>query len=191
MPNYGNGKIYKMECNETGCIYIGSTTQPITKRIAGHKTNYKSFLNNNNQYCTSSKVLEKNNFQYEVLENYKCCTKKELESREREYIDENKVIYGDLLVNKVVPTRSSKEYRLENREHLRLSSKDYYQNNREQQCKKQKERDDNRTEEQRLDRKKKQKERYDNRTEEQRLHDNKKAREQYHKRKAQATSTVS
>ena len=33
MVNYENGKIYKIVCNETGSIYIGSTAQ---KYLAPH-----------------------------------------------------------------------------------------------------------------------------------------------------------
>ena len=155
MPNYEAGKIYKMVCNETGCIYIGSTTQPISKRIASHKTKYKIYLNDNTKdYYSSFKIVEKNNFHYEVLENYKCCSKKELESREREYIDEYKVIYENLLVNKYVPTRSSKEWYADNRDHLLEKHKEYYLNNKDTISEKTKVRRANETEEKRLARNK-------------------------------------
>ena len=46
MPDYQLGKIYKIECNVTGQRYIGSTCEPIlARRLAGHITNYKSYLN--------------------------------------------------------------------------------------------------------------------------------------------------
>ncbi len=42
MPNYNNGKIYKLWSPEGDDIYIGSTTQPLTARKSSHK---KRFLN--------------------------------------------------------------------------------------------------------------------------------------------------
>ena len=41
MPNYKNGKMYKLICNNTGKIYIGSTTVLLCKRLAGHVNAYK------------------------------------------------------------------------------------------------------------------------------------------------------
>jgi len=51
MPDYQKGKIYKIVCNETGLVYIGSTTQALSQRLQGHKKNYKTF-----------KVLENDNY---------------------------------------------------------------------------------------------------------------------------------
>ena len=42
--NYQNGKIYKITANvneDEGDIYIGSTTQSLSKRMAEHRNNYK------------------------------------------------------------------------------------------------------------------------------------------------------
>jgi predicted GIY-YIG superfamily endonuclease len=37
MPNYDNGKIYKLWIHETDDIYIGSTIQNLSQRLASHK----------------------------------------------------------------------------------------------------------------------------------------------------------
>ena len=42
MPDYQQGKIYKIVCNTTGLLYIGSTTQKfLSSRLSGHMRNYK------------------------------------------------------------------------------------------------------------------------------------------------------
>jgi hypothetical protein len=53
---------------------------------------------------TSFKILEKNNYDYSLVESYPCKSKDELHARERFYIENNEC------VNKYVPTRSHKEY---------------------------------------------------------------------------------
>ncbi len=42
MPDYANSKIYSIECNKTGLVYIGSTTAPtLARRLAEHRSNFK------------------------------------------------------------------------------------------------------------------------------------------------------
>ncbi len=43
MPNYKNGKIYSVRCyNDDTLIYIGSTTQSLSKRWGDHKDSFKT-----------------------------------------------------------------------------------------------------------------------------------------------------
>ncbi len=110
MVNYQNGQIYMIKCNTTNLVYIGSTAQAkLSVRIGGHRVNYKRFRNGDFTYCNSYKILENNNYSYETLEFYKCDCKKELEERERFYIEDYKNKYGDLVVNKCIPTRTQKQ----------------------------------------------------------------------------------
>jgi predicted GIY-YIG superfamily endonuclease len=46
MPDYSNGKFYKIVCNNiTNECYIGSTCEPIlARRLAQHVSRYKSYL---------------------------------------------------------------------------------------------------------------------------------------------------
>ena len=39
---YQDGKIYKTLNSETSDIYVGSTTQKLSKRMTNHRTNFKS-----------------------------------------------------------------------------------------------------------------------------------------------------
>ena len=42
MPDYNNGKIYKIECFITGEIHIGSSCEPtLARRLANHMNNYR------------------------------------------------------------------------------------------------------------------------------------------------------
>ena len=54
MVNYQQGKIYKIVCNMTGMVYVGSTCeQRLSQRLARHVLNYKKFLNAKYCDCTS------------------------------------------------------------------------------------------------------------------------------------------
>ena len=73
MPDYSKGKIYKIECYTTGLIYIGSTCEPtIAKRLAKHNSNFTRWKKDNTKenYMTSFKVLENNNYDICLIETY-------------------------------------------------------------------------------------------------------------------------
>ena len=83
MPNYNEGKIYKIVCKTTGLAYIGSTTKELSFRLAQHKHKYKY------RSTSSSRVLENNNFEIILLEEFPCNGLHELLTRERYYIENN------------------------------------------------------------------------------------------------------
>ena len=123
MPDYQNSIIYKIVCNETGKIYIGSTTQNLAKRIGGHRAKYKHYLNGFGNYVTSFAILENENYSYVLVEKYSCDDKLELHARERFYI-ENMVC-----VNKNIPGRSMKEYCKTNEGKIKEKKAEYYKAN--------------------------------------------------------------
>jgi hypothetical protein len=82
MPDYSKGKIYKIVCNETGFIYIGSTVQKLNIRISDHKKDYKAWLDGKIHYITSFDIIKNNNYYIELIEDYPCESKLELEMRE-------------------------------------------------------------------------------------------------------------
>ena len=49
MPNYQNGRIYKIVCNKTELEHINATTLPLCQRIAQHRSELKRFLNGTNK----------------------------------------------------------------------------------------------------------------------------------------------
>ena len=116
MVNYSEGKIYKIVCNITGDIYIGSTCEKYLKtRLAKHIAKYKYYKKGNGTLTTSFKILEKNNYDIILIENYKCNSKDELHARERYFIENTNCI------NKYIPGRKNKEY-----------GKIYYEKNKEE-----------------------------------------------------------
>jgi hypothetical protein len=121
---YGNGKIYKVVSDHTNLIYIGSTIQKyLCSRLSGHKNNYKAYLNKKYLNCSVFKLLELVDVKIELIEEYKCNSKEELHTKERYYIELNK----DIVVNKNIPTRTDKEYRIDNKEKIekyRLDNRD-------------------------------------------------------------------
>ena len=122
MPiNYDLGKIYKIICNETGLIYIGSTCQStLARRLSSHVQKFKYWNDGKHHFVTSFKIIEAENY-YDIvlIENFPCKTKDELHSRERYYIE--------LLecVNKVIPSRTKKEYRNIHKDYFKEYQKQY------------------------------------------------------------------
>jgi len=97
-------KIYKMECNKTGRVYIGSTrTRLLCLRKAQHKYQAKHLPKKN---VTSAKVMENNDFKMEMIEDCSYVkSMEELYKRERYYIENTPNV-----VNMILPGRTKKEY---------------------------------------------------------------------------------
>jgi hypothetical protein len=134
--NYNNGKIYMIEpiCEyEVGDIYIGSTTkQYLSQRFTFHRRDYLNYKSNDDakprQYMTSFSLFDKygiENCKITLLEDVCCSSKNELLAREAHYIRTMKC------VNKVIPTRSRKEYEADNRDIILQKKKDYNHQNRD------------------------------------------------------------
>ena len=98
---YKIGKIYKIVCNETGEVYFGSTIMSLPDRIRKHR---------NSKKCSSKQIINRNNYYYELIEDYSCNNKYELETRERWYMENYDCI------NNRIPTRTHKEYDNNNKE---------------------------------------------------------------------------
>ena len=125
MPDYTKGKIYKIVCNATGKIYVGSTTQQLCVRIAGHRAGYKYFKEGKRAFVTSFQIIEQGNYDMVLIENYPCQSKEDLHRRERHYIETLEC------VNKIVPTRTQQEYVEANVEKITKYKHSWYQDNRD------------------------------------------------------------
>jgi len=121
MPiDYGRGKVYKIVCNETGKLYVGSTCEPtLAHRLAKHIGHYKLYLSGKYHFMTSYIILENSNYDIVLIENVPCTTKDELRKRERHYIE------SLVCVNKVVVGRSTREYKIDNKETIKIQQKSY------------------------------------------------------------------
>jgi hypothetical protein len=123
MPNYKNGKVYKIVDVNEEMVYIGSTTRQLGHRMAGHRSDFKR-----NQYCSSSILFNKygvENCKILLLENYPCNNKEELNSKEGEYIKTLNCI------NKQISGQTKKEYYEKNKEKILNNFKEYREINKE------------------------------------------------------------
>jgi len=83
---YENGKIYKITDNTNGNVYYGSTKVGLNKRLSDHKYDYKRREKEKN--CrTSSLIICNGDYTMELVENYPCKSRTELEEREAYYIN--------------------------------------------------------------------------------------------------------
>lgn len=83
---YKNGKIYRLQCND-GHYYIGSTTQKLMRRLYHHKETSKK---DNTIAYQHIKQLGWKNVEIQLIEDYPCDVKKDLNEREDYYIRQSK-----------------------------------------------------------------------------------------------------
>ena len=124
MPDYKNGKIYKIECQETNRIYIGSTCQPtVAGRLRGHANMFRRYKKGLVTYVSSFSILETGNYKCLLVCNYPCNAKDELSSKEAEYIKQYKNDDMYECVNMCIPGRTDAEYRKDNAEKIKQDDK--------------------------------------------------------------------
>ena len=121
---FSNSKVYKIECNVTGIIYVGSTTKELNVRLNQHKACYKAYLAGKFNYLTSFKVLENNDYDIHLLRAYDLKDNIDLIAREGYYIKKLNC------VNKNIPGRTDAEYYLDNKIELNIKHNLYYNQNR-------------------------------------------------------------
>jgi hypothetical protein len=124
MPDYKNGKIYKIVNDKLGLTYYGSTTQILSQRMGGHIACKKKYDKGEFHNLTSFQLLDGNQKIY-LVEKYPCNDKNELERRERYYIENNDC------VNKCIPSRNLKEYYIDNKDKIKELHKEYKKNNKD------------------------------------------------------------
>jgi hypothetical protein len=126
MVNYENGKIYKIVCNITGLIYVGSTAEILlSNRLARHRTDYRNYLNGKYHYVSSFEILKNDKYEIILLQTYPCNNKYELKARERFYIESLNC------VNKNIPNRTYKEWLEDNKDKIAEYHKQYKEQNKD------------------------------------------------------------
>ena len=121
---YQDGKIYKILNSETDDIYIGSTTQKISKRMTNHKTQAKR--GKSHLLYQKMREIGDDKFYIELVEDYPCDNLEQLNRREGEWIRQIATL------NEKVAGRTKKEYANDNRNIKNQKAREYYQENREQ-----------------------------------------------------------
>ncbi len=106
MPNYNQGKIYKLVA-PSGLTYVGSTCEKLSVRKAKHKAKFSAYKRGTYHFITAFKLFDESIDEIDVvlLENVPCKSKEELHQRERYHIENN------ICVNKLIPSRPAKEYK--------------------------------------------------------------------------------
>jgi len=111
MPvDYQKGQIYFIRSHQTEKVYVGSTTQKLSVRIAEHRRTFKRYKNGKYHYTSSYDLLELGDAYIEWQEDFPCHSKKELEAREGYWIRKTEC------VNKFIAGRTPKEYYEDNKE---------------------------------------------------------------------------
>jgi hypothetical protein len=129
---YENGKIYKLQCID-GHYYIGSTTQKLNHRFNNHKTSSKNGTSKAYKYINS---IGWDDVQIELIEDFPCTIKSELNEREEYYISQSKTDNLCLNINSAQLTLEKrkehiKKYYEANKETIIESHREYNEQNRE------------------------------------------------------------
>lgn len=125
---YSNSKIYKIwSPSHDDLVYYGSTYQSLSQRMATHKNDYRRWKAGKFCKVTSFKIFEEcDDYRIDLVENYPCSNKEELNSKEGEYIKNN------MCVNKRVAGRTDKQYYQDNRDKIKDQVNQYYQDHKEE-----------------------------------------------------------
>jgi len=130
---YKNGKIYRIVCNETGLQYIGSTCKTLKQRLQQHKSSYKAYNDGKVNYITSFKILENNNYDIVLIEDFPCERKEQLNARERFYIDSLTCVNKNSpnKFNELGKVKYAKEYYNDNKDKILDQKMIYYNDNKD------------------------------------------------------------
>ena len=140
MPNYQNGKIYKV-LNHIDCeVYVGSTCGSLALRLSRHRSMAK--CGGKGLVYQHMRQLGQQNFFIELVEDCPCDNKEQLFKREGECIRElgtlNKNIAGRACgnctyyeANKEAYKERCKAYYEKNKERVHLQQKLYYHSNKD------------------------------------------------------------
>ena len=148
MVNYKLGKIYRLECNITGLIYVGSTCEPtLAKRLTKHVAAYRCYLKGKRNYVSSFKILENDDYDIILIEKYPCNDIDELHSRECYFtnqIDCVNICKRQGVINRLGGIKEydkeyMKEYQKLNKDKILNNMKEYYNENKDKILEKNKE----------------------------------------------------
>jgi hypothetical protein len=113
-------------CDNSDLIYIGSSTQPLYKRLNQHKKRNE---------CSSKKLFELGNVKIILIEEVKCENKEQLLKCEQYYIDK----YKNNIINTINAYTDQKDYYINNKDKILNQQKEYYNNNKDKKKEKLKE----------------------------------------------------
>ena len=132
MKDYREGKIYKLVNDVDDEVYIGSTIYTLNDRFCKHKWDATSRENGKSKLYNHMNNLGYEHFKIDLIEDYPCNNKYELEARESELIKK----FGTLNIrieDRTPEERRDKknEYQKKYREQNKNKIKLYYERNKE------------------------------------------------------------
>lgn len=132
MPDYKNGKLYKLQCDD-GYYYIGSTCNELRFRFNGHKTSSK--IENSRVYQHINEIGW-DRVRIVLIEDFPCENKEQLRRREDELIQQH--LNNELCLNfrrEFVTTEEKKQlasiYYQEIKEERKVKDKERYLKNKD------------------------------------------------------------
>ena len=125
MPNYQEGKIYKIYNTVNDEIYIGSTTRKLSERMAEHRKPYTIKRHGHLPIYEAFIEFGVENFFIELVEKCPCNDIEELSKKEGEYIRKLKPS-----LNKFITGRTKHEYYNDNKDRMLQDCKVKYVENR-------------------------------------------------------------
>ena len=124
--DYSKGKIYCIRNTISDDIYIGSTCQSLSQRMAQHRLDKRRQRNQNRRiYKMMNEVDNDETFYIELIEDYPCENLYQLRKREGELIREM-----NPQLNMQVECRTAKEYQTTYKEYFNYK-KEHYKENKE------------------------------------------------------------
>jgi len=126
MNKYAEGKIYIIKNTINDLVYIGSTIEPLYKRMYNHTCRKGRIVQ---PIYGAIKEFGKDCFSIEELEKYPCESKQELHAREGYWIKQYDSVNNGY--NCCIAGRTNKEYRKENPEKKREWDKTYNRTHKE------------------------------------------------------------
>lgn len=131
MPDYSKGKIYQIISPNHPLPYIGSTTVALSKRMTEHRRL---------RDCSSRIIIDAGDAYIELIEEFPCDNKEQLNKREGEVIRArecvNRRVAGQTIkewyeINRITLSAKQKAYREANHEAILAQKKAYREANRE------------------------------------------------------------
>ena len=134
MAKYQKGKIYSIRSYLSNDIYIGSTCNQLSKRLSEHISAFTK------RKCSSKEIIKFGDAYIELIENYPCNSKNELNKREGEIIRKNDCVNKNIAgrtqkewisENKDYVVNWQKKYRTKNDVNIKNQKKEHYKKNKE------------------------------------------------------------
>jgi len=109
-------------------IYIGSTTQTLTRRLKEHESRYKRGV----KYCSSQEILKQDNYKIVLIKNFACNSVFELETEETKFQKDLVCVNQQLArATEEEKRQYKKQYRIDNKESIKQQRKQYRIANKE------------------------------------------------------------